>query len=89
MTMIGIPTTQTARKNHTCWWCAESITTGNTYSRWLWKDGSTLSAVKVHPECRQAWRDCDDADEVTFGEFSRGCTCENGNCRCKAKQPAK
>ena len=65
MTQIGDTTHQTARKPHVCWWCGETIETGERYVRWLWKDGNTCLPTKVHNECKRAW-DSLDHDDCDF-----------------------
>ena len=82
--MVGEVTTQKAAKEHDCWWCGELIFQHETYARWMWKDGKDLLTTKVHMECRKAWDSLsvDEAREVMFAEFNRGCCCENGDCRC-------
>lgn len=42
--------TVTARKRHTCTWCARPILPGATYSRWKSFDDSWQTS-KMHPEC--------------------------------------
>ena len=81
MTQLGTVETPTARKPHRCWWCAERIEPGEKYNRWVWKDGRDLLAVKCHPECYDAWAEIG-GEEVDYGDFCRGCTCEAGRCEC-------
>jgi len=82
--LIGEVTAQTARKAHVCWWCGEQIEPGDEYTRWLWKDAGDVQPVKTHRECREAWSTLPYGEnEVEFGEFCRGCTCERGACRCE------
>ena len=84
------PTTQRARKVHRCWWCAERIEVGSTYVKWTTLDGTSFRdtyawlTVKCHPECDAAWGTLNsiDAEEVNFGDYARGCTCEHGRCEC-------
>jgi hypothetical protein len=75
-----------ARKDHSCWWCAEAIKKGEKYSAWTWADGGSVLSIKAHLECVTAWNTCYDSDSVEFGAYSRGCTCEHGRCDCK-KEP--
>ena len=84
MTMLGDTTTQTARTQHRCHWCGERIVPGEEYVRWLWKDHREVSATKAHSECFSAWGllPPDESEEVMEGQYSRGCTCANGDCRC-------
>jgi len=83
MPMIGSVTTPRARKEHECWWCGEKIRVGEQYSRWLWKESEDVEAIKVHPECNEAWAGSSDVEDgVPFGEFSRGCECQSGFCSC-------
>ncbi len=78
-------TEQKARKTHKCHWCGESIDPGEKYSKWRWVDFGDISTVKVHAECNLAWNSLSypDNEDVFFGSFNRGCTCENGRCECK------
>ena len=83
MTMIGDKTRQTARKQHQCWWCGCGIQPGESYFRWLWNNRVECVPISVHPECELAWKRLpSDETDVQEGEFSRGCTCANGDCRC-------
>ena len=77
-----------ARKKHQCWWCAEPIEPGTTYARWGWPDEGTVTEIKVHTECGDAWDSLHwaDAEAVGFGCYTRGCTCENGRCECEKKE---
>lgn len=82
--MMSSVTTHKARKLHDCWWCSERIEPGTKYIRWVWKDGKSLDTVKCHPECKDAWDSLEyGEDEVSFGSFCRGCTCERGACECE------
>ena len=80
---IGTATKPVARKQHECWWCGETIKPKEKYARWLWEDGELL-VIKVHIECREAWSTLpSDSNSTGYGEFSRGCCCDRGACRCK------
>ena len=82
MTILGDKTTATARKQYQCWWCGCGIQIGDKYVRWIWKDGSRVPMrINVHDDCHEAWQDLQ-PDDVMEGEFARGCTCANGDCRC-------
>ena len=61
-----------ARKQHSCWWCAEKINTGETYPRWVWVADGRKTEIKVHPECARAWNGCEPNYECDFGENVRG-----------------
>ena len=80
MSTLHEPRQQTARKPYACWWCGETINAGEHYWRWTWKDGRELLTCSVHPECYEVW--CGELVEPTFAEFSRGCLCQRGFCRC-------
>ncbi len=88
MTMLGSRTIRRARltrkgRKYRCHWCGEAIEPGESYNRWTWKDGREIHDVKAHPECVEAWNNLEfGEDEVGFSEFSRGCTCQSGDCRC-------
>lgn len=75
-----------ARKAHVCYWCGEAINIGERYSQWTWIEDS-VDRVRTHNECKDAWDSLDywEAQEVTAGDFNRGCTCERGECRCVKK----
>ena len=77
--------TQTARKQHVCYWCGEKIIPGEKYTSWCWVDYGSFDSVKVHPECKAAWDSLEhyESDEIGFAEFCRGCKCEQGFCTCK------
>lgn len=62
-------TTQIARKTHRCTWCAEEISVGQSYSRWITFDGSAATN-KMHPECLDAAES--DSDDYT-GEYMPYC----------------
>lgn len=80
--MLGDVTTPKARKDHSCFWCGEIIFQHETYARWTWKN-DVVETIKVHTECREAWSKLPACDnEIWFGEFCRGCTCESGRCKC-------
>lgn len=81
MSLLGLASEVKARKPHWCWWCGEAIERGAKYFRWTWSDGDGLLTCKAHPECREAWFEL--GEEVEFAEFSRGCCCERGFCKCK------
>lgn len=79
---IGDVTTPKARKEHDCFWCGEIIFKHETYARWVWKN-DVVETIKVHTECKDAWDSLPASEnEIWFGEFSRGCTCEHGQCKC-------
>ena len=84
MTMIGDKTRQTARKTHRCWWCGCGIQPGEEYIKWIWKERYEYVPIHVHADCHEVWQDLQ-PDEVMAGEFSRGCGCANGDCRCGVK----
>lgn len=71
MTVIGdIQEVQSGRKEHTCHWCGQAIRVGRPSKRWLWKDSTRLRAVRVHPECYEAWGRID-YEECSFGSGER------------------
>ena len=85
MTCISGPRTHTARTAKTCHWCGEQIEQGQLFVQWT--DGK-FWVIKVHPECHDAWQKLppDEQHEVYQGEFSRGCKCEHGLCKCSRQQ---
>ena len=44
---IGYKEIKKCRKNHTCFWCGETIKCGESYRRWCWADDG-LEEIKVH-----------------------------------------
>lgn len=87
MTIIGdIDRIAHARKRKQCDWCGEWIEIGDPACRYLWKDGADLLPCRMHPECFGA--SCDATSEFGYdyefqpGQFSRGCSCDRGRCRC-------
>lgn len=70
---------KSARKNHRCSWCGESIGLLESYLRYRWYDGSDATTVKLHEECMDALdKDVAENGEVEFtpGDNRRGCNCQ-------------
>lgn len=57
------PQMLTARKNHRCTNCGQSIQAGAMYARWVSFDDSAFTN-KMHPECLRALQE--DADYGSF-----------------------
>ena len=98
MTWIGgVEHIARGRKAHVCSWCGEGIEVGKPSVRWIYKDGSEVLAVRMHPECQSAMHEMHSIDpyfdEWDLHSFSRGCTCERGACECdkakRAPEPAE
>lgn len=53
----------TARKDHRCANCGQSIQAGATYARWVSFDNSAFTN-KMHPECLRSLQ-----DDSEYGEF--------------------
>ena len=90
MGWISLPTRHTARTVKTCHWCGEQIQQGQLLVQWCGTTDGEFWVVKVHPECHAAWQALppDERHEVYQGEFSRGCKCEQGHCKCSRQQRA-
>lgn len=81
--------TYTARKNHRCSWCGETIQQGTTYKRYRWWHESEAGTYKMHPECEadlEAMRDNDYWFET--GDNPRGCNCGH-HATCPKCNPEK
>jgi len=81
-TMFHEKSIAAARKEHNCSWCGELIEVGQPYNSYRLEE----MTVKMHPECYTALGEAADEEggwiEFCPGDFSRGCTCESGHCRC-------
>lgn len=84
---------RTAKKPHSCSWCAQRIDAGQSYIRWRWYDGGDASTVKMHPECHEAMRELiaiEGGNTIEFspGESPRGCCCgyDHGCPKCAARK---
>jgi|ETNvirnome_2_300_1030623.scaffolds.fasta_scaffold42362_3 hypothetical protein len=73
MSATTTPTTQVARKPHSCSICGTTIHVDSVYERWRYF-GDGASVVKVHPDCWAFFRDHDitEWDDDTFGEHLTG-----------------
>lgn len=45
---------KSARKNHVCNWCGESINKGQSYHYWAGVHEGEFGTCKTHPECEAA-----------------------------------
>ncbi len=74
--VIGLTYVKKCRKNHSCFWCGETIERGSPYSWWLWVESGTIEKIKCHPECHDAWSDASEYEGDIYycipGEHERG-----------------
>lgn len=74
--------TRTARKEHSCFFCGESIPVGTRYGSRAGASDGEFWFIKFHPECSEAtnsWRD-DDYEVFTEGMLIRGTDVERQYC---------
>lgn len=76
-----------SRRLRQCTWCAGRIEKGEAYRAYRFKDCGDTGHVTLHPECYSAMQETA-ADEGgwfdwSVGDFSRGCSCQNGHCECE------
>lgn len=65
----------TARKEHRCDWCNETILPGHTYATWCGVFEGDFFQSKLHMECHAAMKDApreDLEDGWEIGTFKRG-----------------
>lgn len=78
-----------ARKPHVCYWCGEKISAGESCETWSETRDRTMTSIRVHPECSEAWSEMASLEggyyETRPHEFSRGCMCPRGQCECEKK----
>jgi hypothetical protein len=76
----GLEIVKSAKKIHRCSWCANKIEVGESYKKYRYFDGGDAGTVKLHPECYDAMKECDDLDDqFSPGDNPRGCNC--GHCQ--------
>ena len=78
------------RKPFCCVWCGEQIDAGQPCDVLSGlTEGDDMASNRYHPECFAALKTLtlDECDTWDFGDFLRGCKCENGTvCRCRDKE---
>lgn len=64
---LGYRKILSARKNHRCFSCVDTILRGTSYNRWIYIDGGDFFEVKNHVGCSCIW-----SEEITSNddEFS-------------------
>lgn len=78
-----------SRKTRVCSWCGEAIEIGSPYERYEWRADFDHGTETMHPECNSAMKLTVMIDgEIFFshGDFSRGCGCPHGDCRCVSRE---
>jgi hypothetical protein len=79
--------TAASRKPRVCDWCGEAIAVGEPYEGYGYNTGYDRGYVTMHPECMRAMEPLavEEGSGMTWdvGEFSRGCGCQRGDCRCE------
>lgn len=89
MQIFHLSFTKQSRKQRPCDWCGEAIEVGGSYNRYGWRDGCSGGFCSMHPECYDASCELGKRDgEFQFmpGDFTRGCCCASGDCKCKVKE---
>ena len=67
--------TRTARKDHQCDWCLQTIEARTVYRCDSYAHDGEAYTLRMHPECRGACMECDDCgDGVPMERASRGWT---------------
>ena len=85
------PSFHTARKEHQCTWCGETIKAEEWYSKRRHYGNDGAHTIKFHTECEKAFNGFDDnggIDEWQEGDMTRGCTCSRGS-DCPHDAPTK
>lgn len=73
-----------ARKRHSCSWCAQRIERGEVHRQYTYIGEDGPCRVRLHQECYAAFQAYEKIEQGGFefspGDFTRGCTCEGGDC---------
>ena len=79
-----------SRRLRQCSWCAGRIEIGEPYRAYEFRDGGDHGYVALHPECYSAMQELTANEgwwfEWSIGDFNRGCTCQNGFCKCVVEE---
>jgi len=79
-----------SRNVRQCSWCAGTIQKGDPYRAYEFNDNGCHGHVTLHPECYSAMQTvvADEGGwfEWSIGDFNRGCTCQNGFCKCVVEE---
>lgn len=85
MSWFSEPKRVICRKRCVCAWCGTYIQPGEKKASYFYRMDGDHGNVKMHSGCYDAMGREDPEilrDGLMLGEYSRGCTCENGDCRC-------
>lgn len=84
MSWFSEPKHTTCRKPRVCSWCGKWIEVGDRKVSYLWVDGGDKGFENMHAECYAASQTMsnDDLESLAGIQFSRGCTCDAGQCEC-------
>jgi hypothetical protein len=82
--------TYTAKKEHRCSWCGQTIQTNTQYKKYRWWEGSEAGTCKMHPECYEAMLDVVEGGIYFFeaGDNPKGCNCGH-SAHCPKCHPKK
>lgn len=76
-----------SRKRRQCDWCGEWVEIGEPYRAYSYRDEGEQCRVTMHPECCEAMQrlSIENRGWIDWGpgEFSRGCNCQSGDCKCQ------
>jgi hypothetical protein len=89
--IFHVRTVAANRKRRVCDWCGEPIEAGEPYTAYRWRNRGDAGSCYMHPECIEASkRAAEDVNDPLYefspGDFSRGCTCAHGDCRCEKER---